>query len=215
MDNGIHWVTLRLKNVGSETLQGLDVKLHTLDSYSIRVLGTGEYFSSLAPEEQATGSFQVEATVTSEVYVSVSGSTSKGPFSMDSPWATIEVTGNAAELISIFAMTMPYTPIGKAVRVEARVKGLRYSENLDLEFWARKPSGDVVELARIDIQKLSGGEEQRYSAEITPKEEGFYIIHGYLYDNYKRVGLKTDTIWVEEQLTPHTPFRATYGSERR
>ena len=198
MDNGIHWVTLRLKNVGSETLQGLDVKLHTLDSYSIRVLGTGEYFSSLAPEEQATGSFQVEATVTGEVYVSVSGSTSKGPFSMDSPWATIEVTGNAAELISIFAMTMPYTLNGKAVKVEARVKGLRHSENLDLEFWARKPSGDVVELARIDIQKLSGGEEQRYSAEITPKEEGFYTIHGYLYDNNKRIGLKTDTIRVEK-----------------
>jgi len=198
MDNGIHWVTLRLKNVGSETLQGLDVKLHTLNSYSIRVLGTGEYFSSLAPEEQATGSFQVEATVTGEVYVSVSGSTSKGPFSMDSPWATIEVTGNAAELISIFAMTMPYTLNGKAVKVEARVKGLRHSENLDLEFWARKPSGDVVELARIDIQKLSGGEEQRYSAEITPKEEGFYTIHGYLYDNNKRIGLKTDTIRVEK-----------------
>jgi hypothetical protein len=198
MKYGIDWVFLRLKNIGNATLSHLDVKLHTLDSYSIRVLGTGDYVWQLAPGEEATIGFQVEEQGPGEVYFSVSGFTSKGNFWVDSPWVTLGVTGIAAELISVFAMTMPYTPIGKAVRVEARVKGLRYSENLDLEFWARKPSGDVVELARIDIQKLSGGEEQRYSAEITPKEEGFYTIHGYLYDNNKRIGLKTDTIRVEK-----------------
>jgi hypothetical protein len=29
---------------------------------------------------------------------------------------------------------------------------------------------------------------------------------GYLYDKNKRIGLKTDIIWVEEQLTPHIHF---------
>jgi len=206
MDNGIHWVSLRLKNIGNEELENLNIKAHTLDSYSINILGTEQHVSKLSPNEETIISFQIEAAVTGEVYASVSASTSKGPVSIDSPWVTINVVGNAAELVSVFAMTMPYTLMGQPVKVEAIVKGLSYSENLDLEFWARKPAGDVVVLCRIAIGKLSGGEKQRYSAELIPREEGFYTIQAYLYDHNKRIGLKTDMIWVEKQLTAHSPL---------
>jgi hypothetical protein len=67
IEPGIHWVTIRFKNIGSENLESLDVKLHTLDSYFIRVLGTGEYISNLAPGEEATRAFQVEATGSTDV----------------------------------------------------------------------------------------------------------------------------------------------------
>ena len=199
MDAGMRWVTLRLKNIGYEALESLDVKLHTFDSYFIRVLGTGEFISHLAPQEEATRAFQIEATGSTEVYGSVSGFTTRGAFTIDSPWVWLMIKGNVAELVSTFAMTKPYTQMGEVVKIEAIVKGLKDSKNLDLEFWARKPSGTVEELAKILIEKLSGGEEQRYSAEITPKEEGFYTIYGYLYDNYKRIGLKTATILVEQE----------------
>jgi len=204
MDSGIHWVILRLKNIGDKELDNLDVKAHTLDSYSINVLGTGQHIPKLSPGEETVVSFQIEATVTGEVYASVSALSSEGPLSIDSPWVTINVVGNMAELVSVFALTMPYTLMGQPVKVEAIVKGISLSENLDLEFWARKPSGDVVLISRIGIGKLSGGEEQRYSAELIPQEEGFYTVHGYLYDKNRRIGLKTDTIWVEKQLTAHS-----------
>ena len=130
MDNGIHWVSLRLKNIGNKELENLDVKLHTLDSYSINILGTGQHVSKLSPGEETVVSFQIEAAVTGEGYASVSASTSEGPLSMDSPWVTIKVVGNVAELVSVFAVTMPYTLMGQPVKVEAIVKGLSYSENV-------------------------------------------------------------------------------------
>jgi len=180
--------------------------VHTLDSYSINVLGTGQHVSTLRPEDETVIPFQIEAAVTGEVYASVSALTSEGPISVDSPWVTVNVVGNVAELVSVFAITMPYTPMGQPVKIEATVKGLSLSENLDLEFWVRKPAGDVVVLCRIAIGKLSGGEQQRYSTELIPREEGFHTIHAYLYDHNKRIGLKSDTIWVEKQLTPHSPL---------
>ena len=192
-------MTIRFKNIGSENLESLDVKLHTLDPYFIRVFGTGEYISNLAPGEEATRAFQVEATGSTDVYASVSGFSSKGAFTVDSPWVKLTVTGNAAELVSLFAMTMPYTQMGEVVKVEAVVKGLRDSKNLDLEFWVRRPSGITKEITKIVVEEISAGEEQSFSAEITPKEEGFHTIYAYLYLNYKKIGLKTDTILVEEE----------------
>jgi hypothetical protein len=41
IDVGPNWVTLKLKNIGSETLRGLDVQLHSLDTYKLTVYGTG------------------------------------------------------------------------------------------------------------------------------------------------------------------------------
>jgi hypothetical protein len=198
MEPGIRWVTLRLKNIGSETVKFLDVKLHTLDSYYIRVFGTGEYVMNLAPGEEATRAFQLEAISTSNLYASVYGFSPKGTFSIESLPVTIVVTGKAAEIVSMFAMSMPYTPMGKAVKIQAIVKGLKDSRDLDLEFYAQMPLKWPEELAKIEIKRISKDEEQRYSAELIPKEEGFYVIRAYLYDKDKRIDLKNDTIWAQK-----------------
>ena len=33
IDKGTSWVTLNLINIGNETLRGLDIQLHSLDTY--------------------------------------------------------------------------------------------------------------------------------------------------------------------------------------
>ncbi|MGA2681702.1 MAG: hypothetical protein ABSF44_07890 [Candidatus Bathyarchaeia archaeon] len=198
IDTGIQWVRLRLKNIGDETVHGLDVKLHSLDSFGISIFGTGEYIFMLMPGEEKFRAFQVLADATTELYVSVAGLKDRERFLVESPWVTVKVGKEVAELESVFALTEPYTSMGKVVKIEAKVKGLKDSKGLDLEFRAQTPSGESKELAKIETKELSAGQEVRYTAEMTPKESGFFTIHAYLYHNWRRIGHKSETIWVEK-----------------
>jgi hypothetical protein len=198
IDAGIQWLTLRLKNIGDETVRSLEVKLYSLDTYGISILGTGNYIFSLNPDEEVFQAFQVSANATTDLYASVSGFKGTERFWVDSPWATIKVGKEVAELESMFALTEPYTLIGKVVKVEARVKGLKDSKGLDLEFSVDLPSGKSKKLEKIEIKELSAGQEARYTTEITPKESGFFTVHAYLYHHWKRIGHRTDNLWVEK-----------------
>jgi hypothetical protein len=89
--------------------------------------------------------------------------------------------------------------IGKALEVEAIVKGLQKSVGLKLEFWADSPSGKFEELAKIETKDLAAGEEAQYTAEFTPKEGGGYTIYAYLYDGWRRIGYKTGYIHTQKE----------------
>ena len=102
-----------------------------------------------------------------------------------------------AELEGIL-VSNSYGAIGKELEIEATVKGLDDSEGLRLVFWTDAPSGKYEELAEIKTKKLSRGEEVSYTANITPKEKGYYTVYANLYDNYQRIGRDSDTIWVEK-----------------
>jgi hypothetical protein len=95
-------------------------------------------------------------------------------------------------------MTPPYPPLEETLRIEATLVGLEKSEGLDLEFWADTPSGEFLDLAKIETKALAANEEATYTAAITPKEEGCYTIHAYLYDDLKRIGHEKDNVWVRK-----------------
>jgi hypothetical protein len=96
-------------------------------------------------------------------------------------------------------LSHPYTTIGETLSAEATIKGLRKSTGLKLEFWVETPSGKFEEQATIEIKELSVGEEARYSAEFTPKETGHYTIYAYLFDEWRRIGHKTDSIYAQKE----------------
>jgi hypothetical protein len=48
------------------------------------------------------------------------------------------------------------------------------------------------------LKDLPVGEEARYSAEFTPKEIRFYTIYAYLYDGWRKIGHKTDSIYAQK-----------------
>lgn len=198
IDVGRRWLTLELENIGAENLTGLDVRLNTLDVYSISVYGTGSYLSELGPNEEQMISFQVSANSTGSVYVSIDGWRDGEPFHWESPGLLITVGREVAELVSLFAMTEPYPPLGEMMRCEATVRGLAESEGLRVEFWALTPSGEFNELATVETKQLSAGEEARYAAEITPEEEGLYTLYAYLYDGVRRIGRKVETVHVTQ-----------------
>ena len=66
IEEGFSWVTLKLKNIGKESLIGLDIQLHSLDTYKLTVFGTGgmgagQYLTELGPNKEKEFAFRVNA----------------------------------------------------------------------------------------------------------------------------------------------------------
>jgi hypothetical protein len=195
VDAGMRWIRMVLKNVGDDELTSLDVKLNSFDTYSLDVEGTGLFVGALGPAEEVTHAFQVSARLTDRMYISLDGYRDGERFHWESPGIRVVVGDAAAELVSLFAMTRPYPPPGKAIRCEATVKGLRPSKDLVLESWVRAPS-DRFEFRTLELGSIAAGEELKPAFEVVPEEEGSYTVYAYLYDGYERIGHESDQIYV-------------------
>ena len=196
VDKGISWLTLRLKNIGTQTLEALDIQLHSLDTYNLTGLfGAGHYLSELAPNKERKMVFRVNVYGSANVYATIKARKDGEYFWWESGWTNIRLSEEKAEIGRLLVLSNPYTAIGKTISAEATIKGLQKSTDLKLEFWVETPSGKSVKQAAIDIKDLPVGEEARYTAEFTPKESGIYHIYAYLYDGLKRIGNKTNYIF--------------------
>jgi hypothetical protein len=205
IDKGTSWLTLKLKNTSTDTLRGVDIQLHSLDTYYLMVYGAGygfgfgQYLKELRPNEEVELFFRINAFGSADVYATIKAREEKNFFWWESGWTHIYVSEEKAELERLLVLSHPYTQIGKTVSAEATVKGLRKGTGLKLEFWVEPPSGKSEKQATTEIKELSAGEESRYSAEFTPKETGGYTIYAYLYDGWQRIGHKTNYIYVQRQ----------------
>jgi len=199
IDPGLRWVTLRLRNVGEEDLTALDVRLNSLDAYSISVAGTGLYIVGIHPGEETERAFQVSANLTGRLYASVDGWRGGEEFHWESPGILITVGEEVAELVSLFALTEPYPPPGDKIVCEAIVHALEGSDGrLRIEFWSETPRQEFEELGSFETEPMEPGEEATYRVEFVPEEEGSYAIHAYLYDGAKRLGHEIDYVYVTE-----------------
>jgi len=202
VNRGVHWLTLRLKNVGDEELSGLGVRLHSMDDYSIAIAGEGNYVESLEPGGEEEIPYRVSVDLAGRVYASIEGWRGEERFEWESPGILIRIEDVPAELVNVFALTAPYPTPGEELRCEAIVRGLEPEGEPRLEFWAQEPQGGFEQLATLDNLQLSAEDETTYTTEITPGQEGTYIVHAYLYDGERRIGHATDTVYVgqmEEQ----------------
>ena len=197
IDSGDSLLHVHLKNVGNDTVNNLELKLHSLDTYCIAVEGMGEFIPTLMSDEWAIRTFRVSAESSTDVYVSVTGLLENGDrFASESQRFTVKVGQVDADLVSMFALTEPYTPMGKVVKVEANIRCNKDVKDLDLVFRAEKDLGRPKEIQRIAIKQLSTGQEARYTTEITPTESGYYTIDAYLYHRWRKIGHKSTNIWV-------------------
>jgi hypothetical protein len=203
IEKGTNWITLKLKNIGNETLKDLDVQLHSLDTYNLSVYGSwwfgaGQYITELGPNKEKELVFRVNAIGSADSYATIKGRKDGKYFWWESGWTQISVSEEKAKIGRLLVLSNPYTTIGKTISAEATIKGLRKNGGLKLEFWVETPSGKNEQQATIDIKDLPVGEEARYSAEFTPKETGFYTIYAYLYDGWIRIGYKTEIIYAQK-----------------
>ena len=198
IDKGTNWLTLRLKNISRDTLRGLDIQLHSLDTYHLTVYGTGSYLWDLGSDKEKELVFRVSVLGSADVYLTIRARKEGGDyFWWESGRTHIIVSEEKAELERIAVLSHPYTTIGETLSAEATIKGLKNGTGLKLEFWVETPSGKFEEQAKINIKELSTGEEARYTAEFTPNETGDYTIYAYLYDGPRRIGYKTDFIYAQ------------------
>jgi hypothetical protein len=204
VDKGTSWLTLKLKNVGTETIKDLDIQLHSLDTYNLTVYGSwgfgaGQYLYNLEPSEEKELIFRVNAVGSADVYATIKARKDGGYFWWESGWTNIKVSDEKAGIERLLVLSNPYTMIGKTISVEATIKGSQKSTGLKLEFWVETPSGKSEKQATIDLKDLPVGEESRYTAEFTPKETGSYMVYAYLYDGWRRVGYKTGYIFTQKE----------------
>jgi len=54
LEKGVQWLTLRLKNIGDDSLHNLDIKMHSADSLQISFRSSGHtlYAHTLNPDEE-------------------------------------------------------------------------------------------------------------------------------------------------------------------
>lgn len=202
IDRGLHWLTLKLKNIGDEPLAGLNVQLHSMDDYSIAIPGEGNYVELIEPGAAEEIPYRVSADLTGRVYATVEGWRAEERFEWESPGVVIKIGEAPAELVSAFALTEPYPSLGEELRCEAILRGLEPTGDLWLEFWAQQPQGVFEKLATLENLQISAGDENSYATEITPEHEGEYVVHAYLYDGEKRIGHATDKVYVGQVKTP-------------
>jgi hypothetical protein len=204
IEKGSNWVTLKLKNIGNETLNDLDVQLHSVDTYNLSVFGSwfygaGQFVARLGPNDEKDLLFRVNAVGSADVYATIKMS-KDGKYSWwESSWTLMHVSDEKAHLESLLVLSNPYTTIGKTISAEATIKGLRKNGGLKLEFWVETPSGKNEQQAAIDIKELPVGEKSRYTAEFTPKETGRYSVYAYLYYGWKRIDHKMNYIFAMKQ----------------
>jgi len=204
IEKGSNWITLKLKNIGTATLNSLDVQLHSMDTYNLSVFGSwwsgaGQLIANLGPNEEHELVFRVNSIGSADVYVTIRGTKDGINFWWESSWTSLHVSDAKAYLESLLVLSNPYTTIGRTISAEATIKGLRQGTGLRLEFWVETPSGKFEEQAKIDIKELSAGEEARYTAEFTPNETGDYTVYAYLFDGSKRIGFKTDFVYAQKE----------------
>ena len=204
IEKGTNWVTLKLKNIGSETLKDLDVQLHSLDTYNLSVygswwVGAGQHVTELGPNKETELLFRVNAIGSAEAYATIRGRKDGKNFWWESGSTNLKLSEEKAEIGRLLVLSNPYTAIGKTISAEATVKGLRKNGGLKLEFWVETPAGKNEQQAAIDIKDLPIGEEARYTTEFTPKETGFYTIYAYLYDGWMRIDYNKETIYAQKQ----------------
>ncbi len=200
INTGRKWVTARIKNIGKKKLLNLEIRLNSHDTFAIKPIDEHEYVYELNPNEQTKIPFQIEANTSTTVFMSVESMTDEGePLFIESPAQSLSVGDNPAEIQSMFAITEPYPVPKETIRCESTIQGIKETDDLNLEFWAETPEGNFDQLATMNTKKLNPGEIAKYSAEITPEDEGLYRVHAYLDDGNRRLDHKTDMIYVKKE----------------
>ena len=101
LEKSTQWLTLRLKNVGDDSLHNLDIKMHSTDTLQISFNSSSGYIHRLTPDEEQHLNFQVNVHGTTALYISIRYFKEGGSFHWDSPWIREEVLGEVAELEGI------------------------------------------------------------------------------------------------------------------
>lgn len=196
ISKGSNWVTVSLKNMSTDDMTKLDVKLHSEDPYLVDIMGKGAYILELKAMEERVLPFQVNAEVSTELFATVSGYRDGEYFFWTSPKLEIEAGFTEARLRNVFALMHPHALAKRTIEVDAVIESVTGGEDFRLVFWHDSPSS-YDKIGETEITRLEPREEVTKSTEFTPEECGIHEIHVYLYHDNKYFGSGMDTIRIE------------------
>jgi len=197
ISEGMQWLVLKLQNIGDQELTNLDVRLNSLDTYALRVQGTGSHLAELLPNSVEEVSVQVLALARGRLYVSVSGWKAMRLFHWESGEIVIQVGAERAVVASLSVIGGPSPTVGEPLRCEVTVEGFAERDQISLELSVGKPDGTFAELLDKEIEGVAPGESRAYTAELTPDQEGAYTIYARLLDEGKRIDREVQRIHVK------------------
>jgi hypothetical protein len=137
IEKGTNWITLKLKNVGSETFVNIDLQLHSADTYNLQTYGTfyeagpAHYLKELKPDGEIELVFRINAVGSANAFATIRGLKDGKYFWWESSWTNLHVCDEKAKIERLLVLSNPYTPIGKTISAEATVKGLRKNEGMN------------------------------------------------------------------------------------
>ncbi len=199
LEEGNHWLTVKLRNVGSEDLSLVKVQLNSLDSSSFIVDGLPKSFMELKRDETEEVPFEVTAFKTGDISVSLVArkGLSGPPYYWESSPMSVVVGKERAELKSMFVLTHPHVKLGETLEVEAMVHSMGDEKGLVVEFWSQVDGGPTVALNRAELRNISPGEDESVFTSLKVEKKGYHTVHAYLYDETGRIDYKSDTILVK------------------
>lgn len=195
--SGVRRITAGLKNVSDNQLVSLKVRLISRDTYGLKVEDQEKLIEKLGPGEEKSFDYRVAVRETGNLELVTDGELNGRDFHSESGFFSVRVGARTAELAGLFALSEPYPPVDKPVRIEAIVEGRRHNGDLHLHFWIESPRGSFEGLDFRRIGRLKSGEQKRLALEWTPKKEGPYTVHAVLLTGEKRLAHGTEKIWAE------------------
>jgi len=199
IEEGRKWVTVTLENNFLDRIMAVSIELYSTDSMAINVIGSGEFVPLLEHNEETIIPFQLVASKTTELYITVEGTKDGTPFYWVSPFMTIQVGAPVAEIASLFVLTEPYPILTKELEAEATIIANTRVVDLRARFWVDTPRGEYLQVSEDRIFSMEKDEVETVSATYLTDEEGLHRFYVYLYDGTELLDKETDTVVVIEE----------------
>ena len=197
LSSGERWLTLKLKNTGTEILYNADIRLNSLDTYGLEIEQSSSFIPEMKTNEEKFLFFKIRISATTPVYITINGIKEDTPFYWESPSIKVYLSEDSAELVSLFAQRNEHILVGDSIKCEATVKSKIPSKDIILDIWTESPEGLVEDIETIGVDELEAKKTKKYVIKFSPNTEGIYTVHAELFDGVKRISKRVDQVFVE------------------
>lgn len=188
-------VSLKIKNIGEEEIETLEIGLSSLDQSLLEVQDSLKWLSNIHPGETAIIPYDISAFSTTKVHIKIFGYLGDERFSWQSPAIRLKVGDEVAQLDTLLIQGNANQKVGRRVEVETTIRGLKPDSKVRLDYWVNMPNGVFTQLEEtgIDINEES---VIKSKIEFTPESEGLYTVYAYLYDGIRQIDRDIDKVLI-------------------
>jgi len=195
ISRGRSQVSLKIKNVGEEEIETLEVGLSSLNQSLLEVQDSLKWLSNIQPDETAIVPFDISAFSSARVYIKIFGYVDNDRFSWESPGIRLKVGDEVAEIDNLLIKGDANQKVGQRVEAEATIRGLKPDSKISLDYWVNMPNEVFTHLGEVSIE-VNEIDIVKSRIEFTPESEGLYTVYAYLYDGLRQIDRDIDKVLI-------------------